>query len=79
MKILLETLDFICIFFLSYWWDTFCQVEEALKEIHFSKTSIFRPGLLERGDKKRFVEKVYGKLKTAKGMWSIYDVQQNKT
>ncbi|XP_068693317.1 oxidoreductase HTATIP2-like [Montipora capricornis] len=36
------------------------QVEEALKEMQFAKTSIFRPGLLDRGDKKRFREKVYG-------------------
>jgi len=32
-----------------------------LKEINFPKTSIFRPGVLDRGNKKRFVEKLAGK------------------
>lgn len=36
------------------------EVEEALKEMQFEKTSIFRPGLLDRGNKKRFAEKLYG-------------------
>lgn len=40
----------------------YCQVEEALKEMHFLKTSIFRPGVLDRGDKSRFVERAYGKF-----------------
>ncbi|XP_029198753.1 protein FMP52, mitochondrial-like [Acropora millepora] len=35
------------------------QVEDALKEMHFPKTSIFRPGVLDRGSqKKRFGEKL---------------------
>ncbi|XP_068693316.1 oxidoreductase HTATIP2-like [Montipora capricornis] len=51
------------------------QVEEALKEMQFVKTSIFRPGLLDRGNKKRFGEKLFGLVsssipvsKVAKGM-----------
>lgn len=40
-----------------------CQVEESLKEMQYPKTSIFRPGLLDRGAKKRFLEKAYGRLR----------------
>ncbi|XP_078384664.1 protein HTATIP2-like [Oculina patagonica] len=36
------------------------QVEDALKEMNFPKTSIFRPGFLDRGNKKRTVEKMAG-------------------
>ncbi|XP_020604447.1 oxidoreductase HTATIP2-like [Orbicella faveolata] len=36
------------------------EVEDALKEMHFPKTSIFRPGVLDRGTKKRFGEKLAG-------------------
>lgn len=36
------------------------EVEESLKEMQYPKTSIFRPGLLDRGAKKRFLEKAYG-------------------
>lgn len=34
------------------------QVENALKDMQFQNTSIFRPGVLDRGNKKRFVEKM---------------------
>ena len=37
--------------------------------MQFAKTSIFRPGLLDRGDKKRFREKVYGKGKMTQGQF----------
>ncbi|XP_031558214.1 oxidoreductase HTATIP2-like [Actinia tenebrosa] len=36
------------------------EVEEALKNLKFKFTSIYRPGLLDRGSKKRFVEKLAG-------------------
>ncbi|EDO37646.1 predicted protein [Nematostella vectensis] len=35
------------------------KVEEALKKLQFPHTTIYRPGLLSRGDKARFVEKIY--------------------
>ncbi|XP_078383988.1 protein HTATIP2-like isoform X2 [Oculina patagonica] len=34
------------------------EVEDALKEMHFPKTSIFRPGFMDRGSKLRFLEKI---------------------
>ncbi|CAH3139014.1 unnamed protein product [Pocillopora meandrina] len=34
------------------------QVENALKDMQFPSTSIFRPGFLDRGSKQRFVEKM---------------------
>ena len=37
------------------------KVEDALKEMHFPKTSIFQPGVLDRGSKKRFGEKLASK------------------
>ena len=38
------------------------ELEEAVRNEHFEFMSIFRPGLLERGGAKRFVEKVAGGL-----------------
>lgn len=35
-----------------------CQNEEDIKALDFVRTTIWRPGLLDRGDKARFVEKV---------------------
>jgi oxidoreductase len=36
------------------------EVEEALKNLKFQSTSIYRPGLLDRGSKARLVEKIAG-------------------
>lgn len=36
----------------------FPQAEESVKSAGFSRTAIFRPGLLDRGDKARALEKV---------------------
>lgn len=36
------------------------QTEDAIKKQGFEKATIFQPGLLERGTKKRFVEKAFG-------------------
>lgn len=36
------------------------QVQERIADLHFPSTSIFQPGLLDRGDDKRTVEKVAG-------------------
>lgn len=41
------------------------EVEDALKEMHFPNTSIFRPGVLDRGRKKRFAEKLVGWVMTS--------------
>ena len=38
------------------------QAEEAVKSQHFASTFIFRPGLLDRGDKARGVEKWASKV-----------------
>jgi hypothetical protein len=36
------------------------QIEEDCKKLNFDHLSIFRPGLLGRGEDARFVEKVFG-------------------
>jgi hypothetical protein len=36
------------------------QAEEAVKSAGFARAAIFRPGLLDRGDKARLWEKVIG-------------------
>ncbi|KAJ7385399.1 Oxidoreductase htatip2 [Desmophyllum pertusum] len=46
----------VCLLYLK----TKGEVEDSLKDLHFPKTSIFRPGFLDRGSKKRFVEKMAG-------------------
>ena len=45
---------------ITVFWNCF-QVENALKDMQFPNTSIFRPGFLDRGSKKRFVEKMASK------------------
>ena len=40
------------------------QIEEDCKKSNFDHLSIFRPGLLERGQDARFVERLYGKYRT---------------
>ena len=47
------------------------QAEEAVKAQHFASTFIFRPGLLDRGDKARAVERWASKILTSTSVRDI--------